>query len=224
MELPEASAKPSQHEHEQLRIIANLLCIPVLIFILSGAGSNLLMAQGFDKNKVSLQLDSMAVKDQALRGQLVKMDQHWHDSLQSSYDSLWGLQKAYDKSNMKTVDALNRRYGWHKLMQLGKGPRSIIFLIIQHSDSLHQIKYLPFVKASVQSGTLPGYDYALLKDRIGLMQQKKQYYGTQYYWDQMQKKYVPFDIIGGYKAAEKRRAALGMDSLAVYLELANRSN
>ncbi|GAB3347953.1 hypothetical protein GCM10027566_02850 [Arachidicoccus ginsenosidivorans] len=209
-------------QHGWLKMMPALLGLRVIILLFLGAAPYLLLAQHFDKNEVTIQLDSMAIKDQALRERLVYMDQHWHDSMQTAYDSLWARQNAQDQCNMLAIEALNKRYGWQQLMELYDQAKSTIFLVIQHSDSLHQVKFLPLIYQSVKMRALPPNDYALLKDRVTLLQSKRQYYGTQCYFDQQQNKFVPFAIIGGKVAADKRMAALGMDSLAVYLEFVNR--
>ena len=82
--------------HGWLKMMPVLHGLRVIILILLGSAPYLLLAQHFDKNKITIQLDKLHSKDQALRERLVCMDQHWHDSLQSDYDSLWARQNAYD--------------------------------------------------------------------------------------------------------------------------------
>jgi len=138
-----------------------------------------------------------------------------------SYDSLWAAQNELDRQGMLAIEGLQNKYGWDILMTLPDTAKRVIFLVIQHSDSLHMVQYLPLLKRSVQHGDLPGDDYALLKDRVGLMQSGKQYFGSQVYWNLQQKKYAPLPIRGGVGAAEKRRVTLGLETLTSYLKRCN---
>lgn len=178
----------------------------------------------FSKKLISSRLDSIHRRDQGLREQLAIMDQNWQDDYKITYDSLWALQNILDQRNMNQINDLQSRYGWDALLQLDAASKETIFLVIQHADSLNQARYLPFIYAGVKRGELPARYYALLKDRITLQRTSNQYqyYGTQCFWDNNKMKYVPFTIIGGLKAAERRRAALGLVTLESYLNFLNR--
>jgi hypothetical protein len=183
--------------------------------------ANRLFGQKIDRPAVSHLLDSIHHEDQLNRDRLVAMDQNWNDSLQESYDALWATQKQIDRHNMLAIEDLHNKYGWDTLMTLPDTAKLVIFLVIQHSDSLHLVKYLPLLKRSVRQGDLPGQDYALLKDRVTLMVSGKQYFGSQLYWDGKQKKYLPLPITGGAAAAERRRVTLGLETLEAYLDRCN---
>ncbi|SEA43318.1 hypothetical protein SAMN05192529_11857 [Arachidicoccus rhizosphaerae] len=169
------------------------------------------------------ELDRIYREDQLNRYKLVAMDQNWNDSLQVAYDSLWALQKSLDRQHMLTIDQLQTTYGWDDLMRLPDTAKQVIFLVIQHSDSLHMIKYLPLINRSAQKGDLPKEDYALLQDRVSLMQGGKQYFGSQIYWDSKQNQYLPLPVLGGREAAEKRRRVLGIETLVHYLDRCNKA-
>ena len=52
------------------------------------------------------------------------------------------------------------------------------------------LKYYKYIEKISQEGTISRSDFATFKDRLLILQGKKQIYGTQYIYDEKHKKYI----------------------------------
>ena len=71
---------------------------------------------------------------------------------------------------------------------VGQTGNSTLFLVIQHSDSATQEKYLPILKKAVKQNKASPGDLALLIDRLSVAKHGYQIYGSQVHEDTVTKK------------------------------------
>ena len=93
-----------------------------------------------------------------------------------------------------------------------------MFLIIQHSDSATQEKYLPILKKAVKEKKAHPGDLALLIDRLSIAKFGYQIYGSQVHEDSISKKQVFFPI-KNEKNVDKLRKKMKLQPLAEYGKL-----
>lgn len=124
----------------------------------------ILVAQTFfDTTSVIKQLESIRDRDQKTRT--------GRDSVE--------YMRYLDSCNLAQMETLIFKYGWLDKRLVGARGNQTCFLIIQHADSASQVKYLPFLKQSVERGESSEGDYAMLIDRVYMRQGKRQIYGSQ---------------------------------------------
>jgi len=82
-----------------------------------------------------------------------------------------------------------------------------------------QKEVLPLVRNAYLTGTLKGQDFAMLQDRVLVKEGKPQIYGTQF---KIKGKELILDLIEDEPNVDRRRAEVGLPSLAEYLAMAKR--
>jgi hypothetical protein len=112
------------------------------------------------------------------------------------------------------VEHILGKYGWLGPDEVGGKASMAIFLVIQHSDSLTQVTYLPMMREAAQKGKARPEDLALLEDRVLCEQGKGQIYGSQVRSGK-DGKYTFFPIADEANV-NKRRAAVGLEPLESY--------
>jgi len=167
---------------------------------------------GFNK-EVSALLDTIYNEDQAGRLKI--------DSLQKIYgwkseqvQSLLKPMQIKDSINLIKIKNILDTYGWLGPDEVGKRGAQTIFLVIQHSDSLTQVSYLPLMQEAVKKKKARPQDLALLEDRILTDQGKEQIYGSQVRMNETGK--YEFYPIKDEPNVNKRRAAVGLQPLEEY--------
>jgi len=94
-------------------------------------------------------------------------------------DSAFKVMHVVDSINIAKVRAILDTYGWLGIDEIGEKANMALFLVIQRSDSLTQVTYLPMMQKAVKDGKAKAIDLAHLEDRILTRQGKPQLYGTQ---------------------------------------------
>ena len=125
-----------------------------------------------------------------------------------------------DSINLRYVSSIIDKYGWISYDTIGFKANQALFLVIQHSDSATQEKYLPVLKEAVKENKAFGQQQALLEDRVLIRRGKKQVYGSQIQCDSTGKNcwVLPIEDEGN---VDKRRAEMGLPQLAEYLKTWN---
>ena len=165
---------------------------------------------------VKKKLENVLVLDQKYRGQIDSLISKFGYESKEVRTVLHKMKKTYEK-NLNYVRSIIDKYGWPDVNIVGVDASAATFLVIQHSDSLTQEKYLPVLQKAVKDKKAFGWDLALLEDRVLLKRGKKQIYGSQ----------VQADSLGNWQVApiedeknvDQRRATMGLQSLAEYLKL-----
>ncbi|WP_333591980.1 DUF6624 domain-containing protein [Brevundimonas sp.] len=81
--------------------------------------------------------------------------------------------------NITALLAMIPEDGWFSSRIYGQEAATGAFLIIQHSDSVQQKRFLPAIETMVERGEALGSEYALMYDRIAVAEGRPQRYGTQ---------------------------------------------
>lgn len=124
------------------------------------------------------QLQEVKTKDQYYRGQIAEKTL---EGLKA--DGSWEKQLIFDKENSEKIKEILDRIGYPGRSTVGYENESTVFLVIQHSN-LELMEYgLPFVQKAISNLDLDSTYYAYLYDRIQLVKNLPQRYGTQYNLD-----------------------------------------
>lgn len=92
--------------------------------------------------------------------------------------ALWRAKLILSENNQKELDELLQQKGWPKLKDVGREAVMAAYLVVQHSDSKMQKRYLPEVRKSCESGEIPWERYAMMYDRMCVNENIPQRYGT----------------------------------------------
>ena len=154
--------------------------------------------------------------DQEIRHQFIAAQKEFgYQSKQ--VDSLGKIMTFKDSINLIKITEILDEKGWVGTDKIGGQANQTLFLVIQHSDLKTQQKYLPMMREAVKNKNANGSALALLEDRVGLGEGKRQVYGSQIGQDkETQKHYVlPLDDPAN---VDKRREAVGLGPLADYVK------
>jgi hypothetical protein len=122
----------------------------------------------------------------------------------------------YTEYSSPKIEKIIAEYGWPDKNEVGPQGSTTVFLVIQHADSVTQVKYLPVLRKAVEEGKADNHQLATLEDRIAIMQHGYQVYGTQLGIDQETGKYFVLPIQDP-EEVDKRRLKLGLGPLSEYL-------
>jgi hypothetical protein len=161
------------------------------------------------------QLDSIYVEDQKYRLMMDNIEKQ-HGFKSKEMQDLWKVIMKKDSSNLVVITAVLDKYGWLGPDFVGDQGASTLFLVIQHSDTKTQVKYLPMMREAVKNGNARSENLALLEDRVALAQGKKQIYGSQIQQDPNTGKYFVAPI-EDEPNVNKRRASVGLGPLEDYV-------
>ena len=128
---------------------------------------------------------------------------------------LWDSIGKYDSINLIKVEKIVDKYGWLGPEVIGEQGNSTIFLVIQHSNTQVQKKYLPEMRKAVEKKAARPDEVAMLEDRIAIASGELQIYGTQLQGN-VDGSYVVSPLVDPGKVDE-RRASVGLPPMAVYL-------
>jgi hypothetical protein len=160
-------------------------------------------------------LDTIYNSDQGDRRKIATIQQQ-HGEQSKQMDSLWKKITYEDSINLIEVKKIIDTYGWLGPDEIGQQGSSTLFLVIQHSDSLTQVTYLPLMRKAVKEGKAQPQELALLEDRVLIKQGKKQIYGSQIRSDSKTGKYYVLPLEDPDNV-DKRRMEVGLEPLAGYV-------
>lgn len=168
----------------------------------------------FKKINLSKMLCRMYAKDQAYFPE-IELSEERIGYNSSVVIALWDLKRILNHQNLDDLKDIILKEGWPKISEVGELAANSAFLIVQHSDLKTQKKYLSTIKQLCEKGEAKWSNYALLYDRIQVQEQKKQLYGTQFYIDQNQNKFL-YPLINQGNVNELRKQ-VGLDSISDFL-------
>ena len=169
--------------------------------------------------EIKPRLEKILVLDQMYRANYMETWQKFGDkSLEMM--SLGQKMLKQDQANLKYVSEILDKYGWISYDTIGFKANQTLFLVIQHSDSTTQEKYLPLLKQAVKENRAFGHDLALLEDRVLIKRGRKQIYGSQIQCDSTGKNCWILPIEDEINV-DKRRAEVGLQPLAEYVKTWN---
>jgi len=187
-----------------------------LLFLFHAAGS---VAQTRDDPSVALpavrkELLERLDRDQAIRHELISNGVTHPDA------KIEARMAEIDSANTARMKELVKQYGWPGPELVGVDGTEAAFMLVQHAEYAFQKQMLPLVEAAYRQKKLHGQDYALLLDRVLVAEGKPQVYGTQAKrFDQWKGNEPVFDPIEDEANVDKRRAEVGLFSMAEYRKL-----
>ena len=126
--------------------------------------------------------------------------------------------KEKDSINLIQVEKIIAEYGWLGADIVGEMGNKTLFLVIQHSNTQTQVKYLPMLREAVKNGKAKASYLALMEDRVLLAQGEKQIYGSQLQMDSETNQWVLEPMIDPDNV-DKRRAEVGLKPLSEYISV-----
>lgn len=159
----------------------------------------------------------MYALDQAYFYEMKVLDPTYGDSsaLMSTFQN---LKREINLENERLLDSIVAVKGWPKISQVGYAASGAAFLIVQHAPLATQQKYLPVIKKRCEEGEAQWEDYAHVYDRIQMLTNKPQLYGTQceFIGPNRELRFYPVE---DEAEVNKRRAAFGMRPIEEYAEM-----
>ena len=151
-------------------------------------------------------LVAMAASDSAVRERLAadgSLFEGYHPEMQAVHDA-----------NAAELDAIVTERGWPTRTLVGDDGAEAAWRIAQHAiawpDLLRRV--LPLLEAAAATGEIPGWQPALLSDRIRTFEGRAQLYGTHFDWDgNGEMSPLPIEDPAGVDA---RRLQVGLPPLA----------
>lgn len=146
---------------------------------------------------------------------------------EAQLDSVWKIQKAIDLDNQRWLKKMMcKKGGWLSISKVGKEGEHIAWLFVQHADNniKFQKRCLKKISRLIVKNEVDRKNYAYLKDRVLVNQDKKQLYGTQF--QRIEQDNGGFVLkpkaLENPSCVDARRAYMGLPSLATYLESASK--
>jgi hypothetical protein len=166
--------------------------------------------------RCSLNIDSSLVK--------ILSDVDHKDQLYRGRDDKTSLdmksQLILDKENLQVVDSLIKIHGYIGTKKVGLKYRDVSWSVIQHSEIAIQKKNLNLIKEACDKHQMTKSNYAYTFDRISLSENKKQRYGTQYYFNEKEGKNVIYPIENP-SILKNLRTKIGLEPIGAYLRRIN---
>lgn len=120
-----------------------------------------------------------------------------------------------DRANQAVLDTLDPVGGWWTSEEYGPQAASAAFLIVQHGGEDLWREYLPILQVEAAAGRVHGEAFAQMSDRLALVENRPQLYGTQVICDSNQFSLYRMD---DRRAVERRRNELRMAPLGSFEE------
>lgn len=170
--------------------------------------------------RLSKTLDSLAYVDQWPMQQMFKQ---LPDSVGRNLEDVEKLNFA---SHQPLLEKIVKQYGYPGFKQVGKKSSDNFWLLVQHADAHpdFQRQVLKLMRVEVKRKNANPIFYAYLTDRVALNANQPEEYGTQVkYEGPGLGKAVPKSLRDPQNV-NKRRAAIGMESLESYLDSSTKLN
>jgi hypothetical protein len=175
----------------------------------------IVLGHGLNKG-LQVQLQSMVKIDQGCREQFVAtMKQPPGPAMLDVVRKM----NSIDRENTGKLNQMVLTYGWPTVSMVGKEGAKNAWLLVQHADAnpLFQRKCLDLMTSLLQQNEVDKRNYAYLVDRVLVAEGKPQRYGSQFEkgpdgnWRPK--------TIEDPENVDKRRAEMGMETLAEYRKL-----
>jgi hypothetical protein len=160
-----------------------------------------------ERAALKAELEAMLETDQKHRRLLSKAA----DEIERA--KLWGDQTNIDKANQVRIEEIVKTYGWPGKKEFGQKAATAAFLVIQHSTPEMMRRYLPILQNAMENGDADKSSFALLDDRVRMIEGRPQRYGSQVQRDPSSGK-MTFWQIEDEENVDRRRAEMGLGTLA----------
>jgi hypothetical protein len=103
----------------------------------------------------------------------------------SLFDGYHPEMQAVHEANARELDTIIAHAGWPSRKLVGDDGAEAAWLIAQHAIGLPQFQRdcLKLLKAAVAAGDAPGWQMAMMLDRVRTYEGRHQVYGTSFDWD-----------------------------------------
>ena len=164
----------------------------------------------------TLQRDLLAhgAVDQAIRDTLVQLLQGG-----GKFDAAFAQRMAtVDSGNIVWLKGVLATHGWPRRSVVGGEAAEAAFLIAQHAvqDTAFMAEALGMMEPLVADSEVKGSNVAMLADRLAVQRTGRQRFGTQ---AKLLNGRIVMDPIDDSAHVDERRAALGLPTLARYVEV-----
>ncbi|AII52657.1 DUF6624 domain-containing protein [Hymenobacter sp. APR13] len=168
--------------------------------------------------KLSKTLDSLAYVDQWPMQRLMEQQPD------SAGRDLYKVQKDNFARHQPILEAIVKRYGYPGFRQVGEQSANNFWLLVQHADAHpeFQQRILKLMKEEVKKKNASHRNYAYLTDRVAEASGQPQEYGTQVVYKGAGIGKAEPKSLRDPQNVNKRRAAIGMETLEEYLEMNNK--
>jgi len=158
--------------------------------------------------------------DQYYRLLLDSLEQvHGWDSpeIQNTYVTMHKI----DSVNLGFVDRIIKKFGWPGKSMVGEDASVAAWLVIQHSGDVQTMrKYMPLMKEAAEEGELDWDMFALYVDRVKMLSNENQIYGSQIIYNEAKKRMELYPV-EDIKNVDNRRESVGLGPLKDYLTIMN---
>ena len=188
----------------------------LLGIVITGLCSSVAVSQQQTNNELIAILDTVYHNEQdPIRARDQMMDKFGAES-----DSAQVYQKIYKGNhvlNERIVTGILDEHGWLGSDVVGEQGNTTLFLVIQHSDSLTRLKYLPMMREAVKKGNMPPRFLGNVEDRTASDFGEMQVYGNQVKYYRETKTFDVWPIVDP-ENVDERRATIGLGPLAEHLK------
>ena len=161
------------------------------------------------------ELEQMLEADQAIRKEVWPVFQK-HGRESPEYEAIAARGRAQDAKHIARLREIIAEHGWPGLSLVGEEAARGAFLVLQHADLDTQKELLPVLREATDAGESPSTALPLLEDRVRMLDGEDQIYGSQFFHDAEGK--PALWPIENEAHVDERRAAVGLEPLAAYLE------
>ena len=138
-------------------------------------------------------------------------------------DSLYKKMRQIDSiNNLKIKSILKLTNGFPSKSIYGEKACLAAFLILQHVAWDDPHAGFKIINEAYKKGDINPQMWALFYDRYQVVNGKKQLYGTQSKWDEVNKKHIPFPIESPNHVNERRKQ-MGMNNIEEYYDVLNKN-
>jgi hypothetical protein len=123
-------------------------------------------------------------------------------------------EKNHLENNRKLMELLDL-YGWPTASSVTEYAAAGAALIINHTTYEIRSRYFPMLEKAFKQGEAQPLRYAKMRDRLLVEEGKKQLFGTQWKFENLER--VPYPIENP-EYVDKRRAEIGLGPLSLYLK------
>lgn len=184
----------------------------MLLFLISAGHGEALFAQNLDSLRSTL--ESFFVQSIKQRNK-IKETLNKYGANSEEFKILNQEIAQTDSIVLQEVKKIISKNGWLGRDQVGETANEELFLAIQHSKLATMEKFYGLLESSAKNGQSSKLDMAKMRDRILVLKNLPQIYGTQYYWDPTSSQYY-FHAMDDFHAVDNRRKSIGLPRLKKY--------
>ena len=129
-------------------------------------------------------------------------------------DRDWDYIDSLDAINSLTIKKYLSKNGFPKISQVGRRQaKTVPYILLHNLDSVLLETYLPVIKENCLTGDAEWDIYATMLDKLKLIQDLPQYYGTQYVYLDPEQTKLTYYKLDSLDAVNARRRSIGMSMI-----------